>query len=183
MTIGDIFTSFPQKSQLLAQAMTQAGLHCTSCSAATWETLEAGMFGHGMAQAAIDQLVQKLNKIVEEELPPSSEQAYSIVLTPKAAHKFREFAREEGVENPSLRFGDTAGGCSGFQYVLDFSEGAEEKDAIFHSEGIEIHIKKGMLPRLTGCVIDYVDALQGAGFKISNPNVKSACACGTSQGY
>jgi iron-sulfur cluster assembly protein len=40
-----------------------------------------------------------------------------------------------------------------------------------------------MLKRLLGCVIDYVDGLQGAGFKISNPNAKASCGCGSSQGY
>jgi iron-sulfur cluster assembly protein len=178
MTIGEIFSKFPQKSQRLAQAMTNAGLHCSSCSAATWETLEAGMVGHGMAQAAIQKLVQQLNAILEEEIDLET-----ITLTPRAAKKFKEFAQEEGNENFALRFGDTAGGCGGFQYILDFSEKAEKDDAIYHSEGIEIHIKKGMLGRLLGSVIDYVDGLQGAGFKISNPNVKSSCGCGTSQGY
>lgn len=178
MTIADVFSNFPHKSQRLAQAMTNAGLHCTSCSAATWETLEAGMLGHGMTKEAIEKLVNELNAILEEEVDLDS-----ITLTPRAAKKFREFAQEEGKSECSLRFGDTAGGCGGFQYILDFSEKPEEDDAVFESEGVEIHIKKGMLGRLLGSVIDYVDGLQGAGFKISNPNVKSSCGCGTSQGY
>lgn len=178
MTIADIFSKYPHKSQRLAQAMTNAGLHCTNCSAATWETLEAGMLGHGMGKAAIDKLLNELNAILEEEIDLDS-----ITITPKAAEKFRQFAKEEGMPDAALRFGDTAGGCGGFQYILDFSEKADENDAIYESEGIEIHIKKGMLGRLLGSVIDYVDGLQGAGFKISNPNVKSACGCGHSQGY
>lgn len=178
MTIADIFTNFPQKSQRLAQAMTNAGLHCTSCSAATWETLEAGMLGHGMAKDKMDKLVSELNTILKEEIAEDK-----ITITPKAAEKFRLFAKEDGHEGCALRFGDTAGGCGGFQYILDFSDKAEEDDAIYESEGIEIHMKKGMVGRLLGCVIDYVDGLQGAGFKISNPNVKSSCGCGSSQGY
>jgi iron-sulfur cluster assembly accessory protein len=178
MTIGEIFSRFPHKSQRLAQAMTNAGLHCTSCSAATWETLEAGMLGHGMPESAIAKLLKELNAILEEE-----QDLETITLTSRAAKKFREFAKEEGNEKFALRFGDSAGGCGGFQYILDFSEQANPDDAIFESEGIEIHIKKGMLGRLLGSVIDYVDGLQGAGFKISNPNVKSSCGCGTSQGY
>lgn len=178
MTIGEIFSCFPHKSQRLAQTMTNAGLHCSSCSAATWETLEAGMIGHGMDQPSIDKLVNDLNAILAEELDLNT-----ITLTPRAAKKFKEFAKDEGNENYALRFGDTAGGCGGFQYILDFSEKAEEDDVVLHSEGLDIHVKKGMLGRLLGCVIDYVDGLQGAGFKISNPNVKSSCGCGTSQGY
>ncbi len=178
MTISEIFTKFPTKSQRLAQAMTNAGLHCSNCSAATWETLEAGMLGHGMGQDAITKLVSELNEILKEEVDLST-----ISLTPKAAEKFKAFAAEEGMPNAALRFGDSAGGCGGFQYILDFTEKSEEDDEIFESQGIQIFIKKGMLDRLMGCVIDYVDGLQGAGFKISNPNVKSSCGCGTSQGY
>ncbi|MCH9626095.1 MAG: Iron-sulfur cluster insertion protein ErpA [Chlamydiales bacterium] len=178
MTIESIFTQFPQKSQLLAQAMTNAGLHCTSCSAATWETLEAGMLGHGMTPDAMQKLVNDLNAILAEDIHLDT-----ITLTPRAAKKFAEFAAEEGNTDFALRFGNTAGGCSGFQYILDFSDKAEEDDEIIESEGIEIHIKKLMLGKLLGSVIDYVDGLQGAGFKISNPNVKSSCGCGQSQGF
>lgn len=178
MTIAEIFSKYPHKSQRLAQAMTNKGLHCTNCSASTWETLEAGIFGHGMGQRELDNLIEELNAILEEEI-----ELDSITLTPNAAKKFRQFSEEEGKPGCALRFGDTAGGCGGFQYILDFSDQADEDDAVYESEGIEIHIKKGMVGRLLGSIIDYVDGLQGAGFKISNPNVKSSCGCGHSQGY
>lgn len=178
MTIGDIFSKFPHKSQRLAQAMTNAGLHCSSCSAATWETLEAGMIGHGMPETAIQKLVDELNKILGEEVKLDT-----ISVSARAAKKFKEFAAEEGMPGAALRFGDSAGGCGGFQYILDFADKADADDAIFHSEGLDIYVKKGMLNRLVGSSIDYVDGLQGAGFKISNPNVRSSCGCGTSQGY
>lgn len=178
MTIGDIFTKFPHKSQRLAQAMTNAGLHCSSCSAATWETLEAGILGHGLSALVLDKLLDELNTILEEEVDNST-----ITLTPRAAKKFKEFAEEEGKPGCGLRFGDMAGGCSGFQYLLDFSDGVEPDDVVFESEGMQIHVKKAALSRLLGCVIDFVDSLHGGGFKISNPNAKSSCGCGTSQGY
>lgn len=178
MTIADIFTKFPQHSQKIAQAMTNAGLHCGSCSASTWETLEGGMLGHGMTKKDIDHLVVKLNEIIAEKIDVST-----ITLTERAAKKFLEIAAEDGIENPSLRFGDTAGGCSGFEYVLDFAEEAEADDVVFEAHGVKIFVKKGMVKRLLGSVIDFTDGLHGAGFKISNPNVKSSCGCGKSQGY
>lgn len=178
MTIASIFSTFPEKSQRLAQAMTNAGLHCSSCSAATWETLEAGILGHGFSEDKLEALIKQLNEIVEEELDLEN-----ITLTPKAAEKFRAFAKEEGQEGCGLRFGDSAGGCGGFQYILDFCSEQHEQDILFESQGITIYVFAPMVERLKGSVIDYVDGLQGAGFKISNPNVKSSCACGTSQGY
>lgn len=178
MTIAEIFEKFPQKSQRLAQEMSNAGLHCVGCDAATWETLEAGMLEHGMERKAIDDLLAKLNAILAQEDNPDT-----ITVTPHAAKKFAEIATEDGKAGWALRFGEQSGGCGGFEYIFDFSEKAQEDDEMLESNGVEIHIKKEMVGRLLGSVIDYVDGLQGAGFKISNPNVKSSCNCGRSQGY
>ena len=179
MTISDIISKFPAKSQKLPQAMTNAGLHCTSCSAATWETLEAGMLGHGMGENQIERLVAELNQILAEEINMEA-----ISVTKLAAEKFRLFATQEGFsENACLRFGDMAGGCGGFQYLLDFCEKPDADDATFDSEGVVVCVKKNLVGRPLGCVIDYVDGLNGSGFKISNPNVKSSCGCGQSQNY
>jgi iron-sulfur cluster assembly protein len=178
MTIEDIFTSFPEKSQLLAQEITNSGLHCASCSAATWETLEAGMTSHGRSPKEIDALVKRLNEVLEQKSDPST-----ISLTPKAAKKFRDILDEEDKSDWALRFADRPAGCSGFEYVLDFSEKALPSDQVFRSQDLDIHVPKSSLQRLLGSVIDYVDGLQGAGFKISNPHAKSSCGCGTSHGY
>lgn len=178
MTIEDIFKNFPHKSQKLAQEMTNTGLHCVGCCASTWETLEAGMLGHGMTEEAIDSLVGRLNAILAEK-----EDLSTIALTPKAADKFRAILNEEGKSSWGLRFGEKAAGCSGFEFFLDFSEKAKPEDIVIESQGIPIHIHAKSVERLMGSVIDYVDGLQGAGFKISNPNVKSACGCGNSHGY
>jgi iron-sulfur cluster assembly protein len=31
-----------------------------------------------------------------------------------------------------------------------------------------------------GAIVDYVEGLQGAGFKVENPNIVAACGCGSS---
>ena len=177
-TIEEVFTKFPQKSQKLAQEMTNSGLHCVGCSASTWETIEAGMYSHGMTDDMIEKLLNRLNQILTEK-----EDLSTITLTPKAARKFKGILDEEGKSSWGLRYGEKAAGCSGFEYFLDFSEKAQPEDTVFESEGIQIHVNRKSLDRLIGSVIDYVDGLQGAGFKISNPNVKSSCGCGTSHGY
>ncbi|HSW87063.1 MAG TPA: iron-sulfur cluster assembly accessory protein, partial [Rhabdochlamydiaceae bacterium] len=126
MTIEEIFSSFPHKSQKLAQEITNAGLHCVGCQAATWETLEAGMLGHGFAEEAIDELVDKLNAILEQDQDLSS-----ISITKRAADKYRQILVDDGKANYGLRFGDKAAGCSGFEYVLDYSEKAKPDDRVF----------------------------------------------------
>jgi len=178
MTIEEIFQKFPQKSQRLAQEMSNMGLHCAGCSAATWETLEAGMYGHGFDDKSIDELTYSLNQIIKEEIDTNS-----ITLSEKAAKKFLSILEEEKKQGWGLRLSEKASGCSGFEYILDFSKESKENDLTFNSNGIEIHVDKSSLERLIGCFVDYVDGLQGAGFKISNPNVKSACSCGSSHGY
>ncbi len=178
MTIDDIFTTFPHKSQKLAQEMTNRGLHCVGCGAATFETLEAGMLSHGFAEEEIDDLVSSLNEILAEETDPNT-----ICMTKRAADKYSAILAEEGKQGYGLRFGDKAAGCSGFEYVLDYSEKATPDDEIFHSHGVEIHVNRKIVSRLLGSEIDFVDGLNGSGFKISNPNAKGSCGCGKSQSY
>ncbi|NGX39090.1 MAG: Iron-binding protein IscA [Chlamydiae bacterium] len=178
MTIEDIFSNFPQKAQKLAQELTNTGLHCVGCQAATWETLETGMLGHGYSEEEIDKLVISLNGILAEKIDNKS-----INLTKRAADKFKEILKEDGKADWSLRFGDKAAGCSGFEYVLDFSKEPKKDDKVFSSNGIDIHVNKGAVSRLLGCEIDYLDGLNNSGFKITNPNVKGSCGCGKSQSY
>jgi iron-sulfur cluster assembly accessory protein len=177
MTIEDIFKKFPAKGQRLAQEMTSAGLQCVGCCAATWETLEAGMYSHEYSDEEIDDLVDRLNAILEETQDPDT-----ISLSEKAAKKFREILEEEGKANWGLRFGEKAAGCSGFEYTLDYSEKPKHGDMVFESHGVQIHVAHKSLERLMGCHIDYKEGLNG-GFAITNSKVKGSCHCGSSHSY
>jgi iron-sulfur cluster assembly protein len=104
-----------------------------------------------------------------------------ITLTDKGAEKVREFlgAQAAVAETAGLRVGVRGGGCSGFQYALAFDE-QRDGDQIFEDKGIRLLVDKPSLPYVQGSVIDFVDGLQGAGFKVDNPNVIAACGCGSS---
>ena len=78
-----------------------------------------------------------------------------------------------------LRVGVRGGGCSGFQYQLAFDE-QRENDIVFESHGLKLLVDSESLPFVRGSTIDYEESLQGAGFKVSNPNVVAACGCGSS---
>ncbi len=177
MTIESIFAKFPQKAQKLATALTKTGLHCVGCSAATWETLESGVLGHGLTEEDLEKLVNTLNSILEEET-----NLETITLTQRAAEKFVAICKEDGKVGYGLRFDEKPAGCSGFEYALDFSPKAADDDLIITQHGVDIHIANNTLERLLGAEIDYVDGLQ-SGFKITNPNVRSSCGCGNSHGY
>lgn len=178
MTIESILTTWPQRAQHLRQALTRAGLHCATCDAAQWETLEQGMQGHGKSVEEISELLKELNEILQKPLDAST-----IVVTPAAAEKFKALALSEGKPQAGLRLGQEPGGCSGYQYTLDFSEAALPNDEIFASQGVLVHVESSLVPYLLGCEIDFVDSLYGGGFKVSNPNVRQCCPCGNSQGY
>ena len=94
MTIEEILSGFPQKSQKLAQEMTRTGLHCVGCGAATWETLEAGVLGHGFTESDLESLMKRLNAILEEKVDPNT-----ITLTAKAAQKYISILQEEGKQS------------------------------------------------------------------------------------
>ncbi|MBO0769203.1 MAG: iron-sulfur cluster assembly accessory protein [Solirubrobacterales bacterium] len=104
-----------------------------------------------------------------------------ITLTDKGAEKVSEFlaAQEEVAETAGLRVGVRGGGCSGFQYALAFDE-QRDGDTVFEDRGIRLLVDSPSLPYVKGSVIDFVDGLQGAGFKVDNPNVVAACGCGSS---
>src|ERR1700761_9195385 len=104
-----------------------------------------------------------------------------ITLTDKGAEKVREFlAAQSSVAEPAgLRVGVRGGGCSGFQYALAFDE-QRSGDEVFEDKGIRLLVDQPSLPYVKGSVIDFVEGLQGAGFRVDNPNVIAACGCGSS---
>src|SRR3954464_8266470 len=101
--------------------------------------------------------------------------ATTITITPKAADKVREFiaAEDDGAE--VLRIAVQGGGCSGFQYALGFDEGPADGDAVMQVPGVPTVAPPFSLPSLSGGDIDFVDGLNGPGFKIENPNVVAGC--------
>ena len=104
-----------------------------------------------------------------------------ITITEKVAEKVHEFLASQGADiaTSGLRVGVRGGGCSGFQYALAFDT-QREGDQVFEDHGLRILVDGPSLPYVRGAVVDYVEGLQGAGFKVDNPNVVAACGCGSS---
>ena len=104
-----------------------------------------------------------------------------ITISDKGAEKVHEFlaAQEADLSVAGLRVGVRGGGCSGFQYQLAFDE-QRENDVVFESHGLKLLVDRESLQFVRGSTIDYEESLQGAGFKVDNPNVVAACGCGSS---
>jgi iron-sulfur cluster insertion protein len=103
-----------------------------------------------------------------------------ITITEKAAEKVNEIAKEEDLGGQGLRLRVVGGGCAGFSYDLYFEDKPTEMDEEFESRGVKLFVDPLSYQYLDGTEIDYVESLQGAGFKFQNPNVKSTCGCGSS---
>jgi iron-sulfur cluster assembly accessory protein len=102
-------------------------------------------------------------------------------LTPAAAVKVRELMAEEpDADTLVLRVAIEGGGCSGFQYGLGFSTGAETDDHVLDFDGLTVVVDPFSVPYLQGATIDFLNGLQESGFKIDNPNASSSCGCGHS---
>ncbi len=104
-----------------------------------------------------------------------------IEITDKGAEKVHEFlaSQQADASVAGLRVGVRGGGCSGFQYQLAFDE-QRENDVVFESHGLKLLVDGESLQFVRGSTIDYEESLQGAGFKVNNPNVVAACGCGSS---
>lgn len=179
MPIGDILETCPEAAGILLSF----GVHCVGCRVSAFESLEEGFHGHGLGDAEVDEAVAKINAQLEKNSSETedvlSEEA-KLTVTDAAAKKLQEMFTEHKKE--ALRLEVQPGGCSGFRYGLDLVdlETKKENDLVIEDNGVKILIDKESLARINGAEIDYLDTLQGAGFKISNPNAKDTCGCGDS---
>ncbi len=104
-----------------------------------------------------------------------------IELTERAADEVRQIVKEKGFsEDTALRLGVAGGGCSGFEYVLDFTSDVKDSDTVMESQGLRVVVDEKSLSYLQGLKIDFNESLLNRGFKFSNPNASGTCGCGTS---
>ncbi len=103
-----------------------------------------------------------------------------IFVTDSAVEAVKNAIAEEGEEGDGLRVSVIGGGCSGFQYNLDFDKEARMGDLTLEYGGVTFYIDSVSAGYLKGTTIDFVSGLQGTGFKFENPNAKRKCGCGSS---
>lgn len=101
-------------------------------------------------------------------------------LTPRAAKAIQRFIKGNADPVAGLRIAISGGGCSGFQYGMKLEAAAAEDDVVLELDGVTLLVDPISAPLLSGVTVDFVDSLNGSGFKFQNPNATSACACGSS---
>ncbi|MEA2695481.1 MAG: hypothetical protein QOJ16_4868 [Acidobacteriota bacterium] len=113
------------------------------------------------------------HEIPEEDVPVS--------LTPKAVEMVKITREQEGIDpSHGLRVAVRGGGCSGFEYALDYESEARPNDVIYEQHGLTVYVDGVSARYLEGTNIDYVFGMAGAGFKFNNPKATGSCGCGSS---
>lgn len=103
-----------------------------------------------------------------------------IKVTTEAAQKLTGLLTKQGRPTGVLRVSVVGGGCSGLQYKMDLQDAPANRDILVESCGVRIVVDPKSALYVTGSELDYVDALQGGGFKVKNPNAATSCSCGES---
>jgi len=103
-----------------------------------------------------------------------------VQLTEKAIGKVKDIMSSQQPVPTGLRIAVVGGGCSGFSYSMAFENQPNMLDKTYDFGGLKVYIDQASMLYLDGAEVDYVETLEGAGFKFSNPNVKSTCGCGSS---
>lgn len=104
-----------------------------------------------------------------------------IHLTDAAAAHLLDLLEEKDFSpaEKGLRLFVERGGCAGMSYAMKIGA-PETGDQVFENGTARVFVDEESLKYLDGCQLDYVDALNDAGFKIENPNAARSCGCGTS---
>jgi iron-sulfur cluster assembly accessory protein len=103
-----------------------------------------------------------------------------IKVSPNAAKKVGSLLTRQGRSSGVLRVAVIGGGCSGLQYKMDLQDAPANRDILVESSGIRVVVDPKSALYVTGSELDYVDSLQGGGFKVHNPNAATSCSCGES---
>lgn len=103
-----------------------------------------------------------------------------IQMTETAKGKVQEILESQEPKPAGLRISVVGGGCSGFSYSMAFETSPGMLDKTYQFDGLKVFVDQASMLYLDGAEVDYVETMEGSGFKFNNPNVKSTCGCGSS---
>ncbi len=103
-----------------------------------------------------------------------------LTLTENAVSKVKEIMGQQVPVPAGMRIAVVGGGCSGFSYSMAFENQSNGLDDVLDLDGLKVFVDQMSLQYLENTEIDYVETIEGAGFKFNNPNVKHTCGCGSS---
>ncbi|MFH1770047.1 MAG: iron-sulfur cluster assembly accessory protein [archaeon] len=166
--IGEVVDKFPAAVDILLEE----GVHCVGCGAANFESVEQGLEVHGKTKEEIADVVKRMNVAVKE----AEKNKDTITITKIAAEKVKEIMKKDKKQGQHLRI-SISESCCGAEYGLEFVKEENKDDKVFVVEGVKFLVDKKSFALMKGSKVDFIDNIQGTGFKITNPNEKSGCAC------
>lgn len=102
-------------------------------------------------------------------------------ITAEAVQYAKKRLVARGTPDAAVRLGVRGGGCSGFNYVIEFSDDPPRaKDTVNELDGVKFYVDKKSLIYLAGSTLDYEHTLMFQGFRFKNPQEASRCGCGHS---
>jgi iron-sulfur cluster assembly accessory protein len=102
-----------------------------------------------------------------------------IILTESAARRVAWIAERQ--HKPAiLRLAVDGGGCAGFTYKFELAPAPDADDEVAETDGVKLVVDPMSLDLVKGSAVDFVEDLNGAAFKVTNPNAQSGCGCGSS---
>lgn len=106
----------------------------------------------------------------------------AITVTERAANEVRRVWNEQKLgEDVFLRVGISAGGCSGFSYMVKPDQNFDEKvDSRYDFHGVQVVVDKKSALYLDGTTLDWYEGIERRGFTFDNPNAVKSCGCGSS---
>lgn len=125
--------------------------------------------------------MESTDQVQNTEPIPVQPEEVPVTLTPKAAEMVKITRQQEGIDDThGLRIAVRGGGCSGFEYALDFEKEPRANDVVYEQHGLTLFVDGVSARYLEGTSIDYVLGNTGAGFKFNNPQARGTCGCGSS---
>lgn len=103
-----------------------------------------------------------------------------LTLTENAIQAVDRFIKSSDTPDAGLRISVQGGGCSGFQYGLNLEQNAGASDTVIEFGPVKVYVDEASAPYLQGVSVDFLDGLEGSGFKFENPNATKSCGCGNS---
>jgi iron-sulfur cluster insertion protein len=104
----------------------------------------------------------------------------NMTITESVVNKLTSIIAEENDPTLKLRIFVQGGGCSGMQYGFTLDNIQGEDDFVFPAGSLSVLVDYVSAQYLEGAEIDYEEDIQGASFKIRNPNATTTCGCGSS---
>ena len=142
--------------------------------------MEPGVTANEMSEGE-KRAFQPVDKI-ETNVPKNT-----IGISASAVEAGRAALAKRGTPKSAIRAGIRGGGCSGFNYVIEFDDDPPRaNDRVYElggedgKESVRFHVDKKSIIYLGGSVLDFEKKLMSQGFKFRNPQEVSKCGCGGS---